>query len=225
MQAYSWLLYLGYKLETHYLFDVSLRDWLWVLLAAPPAIAALRYLSWSVAVPLSLLAASLLIETFWAKRKGFFVFRRAPVSTGDPSHPPLQADEAVACRTCGTFAVGGKHRYLVNEEALLSYVRTREHILIAVVKRTRFLLLARSQRKEEGCWYVFFMPDRVRHVTEGYLACGRRTRPGLALDYQSEDQPDRVATVYVAFDDPHSLARAIADLHVDVPESAFAARP
>ena len=224
MQAYSWLLYLGYKVENHYLFDISLRDWLWVLLAAPPVVAALRYLSWPIAVPLSLLGALLLLETTWAKHKGFFVFRPARVDAGTPGYPPLQVDETVACRACGTFAVGAKHRYLVNEEALLSYVRTREHIVMAVIKRTHFLLLARSERKDVGCWYVFFAPGQVRRVAEGYLACGRRTRPGLALDYRPDDHPDRVETVYLAFDDLPSLARTIADLRMDVAESAFVAR-
>jgi len=223
MKAYAWLLYLGYKLENHYLFDISLRNWLWALLVAPPAAAALRYLSWFVAMPLSLLGTSLLLETTWAKRKGFLVFRPASVGHGDPGHPPLLVDEAIPCRACGTFAVGGRHRYLVNEEAMLSYVRTREHILMAVVKRTRFLLLARSQRKEAGCWYVFFAPDRVRQVIEGCMACGGRMCPGLAIIYQPDDQADREETAYVAFDNPDSLTRVIADLRVDAPPSAFIA--
>jgi hypothetical protein len=224
MQAYSWLLYLGYRVQNHYLFDISLRDWLWVMMAAPLAVAALRYLSWWAAVPISLLGALLLLGTVWARRKGFFVFQPAQVDAGNPDRLPLRVDEAIACKACGTFAVGGKHRYLVNEDALLSYVHTREHILMAVVKRTRFLLLARSHHKDVGCWYVFFMPDRVRQITQGYLACGGRTRPGLALGYRPDDQPDREETVYVAFDDPHSMARTIADLRADAAESASVAR-
>ena len=36
------LLYVGYKVQHHYLFRISLRNWLWVLLVAPPGAAFLR---------------------------------------------------------------------------------------------------------------------------------------------------------------------------------------
>ena len=138
-QIVGLLLALGYKLQHHYLMRISLRDWLWVLLVAPPAVALLRRLSWIYAILLSLLAALLLAGIEWTRRRGYIIFEPAQLDLSAETLPSLRIDEQVPCRASGLFAVGDKQRYMVNEAAWISYVRTREHIVMVLLKQTRFL--------------------------------------------------------------------------------------
>ena len=141
--------------------------------------------------------------------------KRVKDRQGDAGAPPLQVDETIAGWTCGRYEVEGKHRYLHNCEAHFSYLHTREHVVMAVVKQTRVLLLAKSLDAEAGYWYVFFKPDQVQEVAEGYLKCGLKQRPGLAIRYRSADGSDQVETVYLAFSDGGTVQRVLADLRMD----------
>ena len=239
MKIYGGLFYLGYKLGNHYLLQISLKNWLWILVVTPALVAVLRRLSpraglrdeaWVYAALLSLLALLMLIGVEWARRKGYAVFESASWGPGtrndvssDRSNPPLKVDEQITGWACGSFGVGGNRKYLVNAQARFSFVRTREHVVVALVKQTRFLLLARSLRKETGWWYVFFRPEHVREVRQGYLSCAFKTRAGVAVSYQPKDQPGQTRTVYLAFADVNTALRVIADLRLDVSPHAFVA--
>ncbi len=227
------LLYLYYKLEFHYVMQVSLKNWLWLVVVLPPVLVFLRYLSWPIAILVSLLGVLSLVGTAWARRRRYLVFEPAQMGEGDPALSPSPAatrpawrpawrpDDQVKCWACGSFAVEGKQRPIVNEVAQVSFVRTREYIVMAHVGRTRFLLLTASSRGEVGWWYVFFTPDLVREVQPGYLSCGLKTRPGLKLGYESKDEPGRVEVVYLAFEDARAVQRMVDNLRRDVAASAF----
>jgi hypothetical protein len=215
------LLYTGYKIQHHYLFRVSLRNWLWALLVVPPGAAFLRRMTWLQAILLSLLAVLLLAGIEWTRRKGYMVFEPARLDLRAAAGPRIEIDEQVPCRASGPFAVGDRHRHMVNERAWISYVRTREHIVMAHLKRTRFLLLARSLTTDVGYWYVFFYPQHVQHVETGYVVCGVRSRPGLAVRYLSQEKREQERTVYLAFDDTDSLWRVLDDLRRDATSDAF----
>jgi hypothetical protein len=152
----------------------------------------------------------------WARQKGYLFFESSPLGQDTEIQSPIQVDEQIAGWASGYFAVGGKRRYLVNETAGFSYVRSREHVVMAYVRQTRFLLLAKSAQGDVGMWYVFFAPSRVRRIERGYIQCGIRTRPGLALTYQPEEQPDQEATIYLTFADVDTVQRVIADLCIDI---------
>jgi hypothetical protein len=227
------LLYLYYKLEVHYVMQISLKNWLWLLVALPPVLAFLRYLSWPIAVFLSLVGLLSLAGAAWAKRSRYLVFEPAQISDGDPTLPSspataraamraaMRVDEPVRCWAYGSFAVEGKQRAIVNELAQVSFVRTREHIVMAYVRRTRFLLMAGSAKGEVGWWYAFFMPDLVREVQPGYVSCGFRTRPGLKLGYESKGELGQVKEVYLVFEDPGAMLRMVDNLRRDVAAEAF----
>jgi hypothetical protein len=214
-------LYVCYKLETHYFFQVSLKSWLWGVIVAPPVLALLRRLSWPAAILVSVAGAALLAGTEWARRRHYTIFSPTPddetAADANPSPAPIQVDEQVRCRACGLFAVGGKQRYVVNEDAQFSFVRTREHIVMACIRRTRFLLLAASLRKDVGWWYVFVTPERLQHVQHGTLSCGLRTHPALEVRYRPEQEPDRVEALYLAFEDVETRRRVRDDLRRDAP--------
>jgi hypothetical protein len=216
------LLYTGYKMQTHYLFRISLRNWLWALLVVPPALAALRRMAWLQAILPSLLAALLLAGIEWTRYKGYMIFEPAQLDlSAVPRQPPVKVDEQVPCRASGPFAVGDKRRHIVNERAWISYVRTREHIAMVHLERTRFLLLARSLATDVGYWYVFFTPQHVQHVETGHVLCGIRSRPGLAIRYLSQEKRGQEKTVYLTFDDTDTLRWVLDDLRTDVAVEAF----
>lgn len=221
-------LYLAYKLETHYWLGVSLKNWLWLALVAPPALAFLGYLVWPVAVLVSVAAVLLLAGSEWARRRHYVVFASDARSTdreaiatpgGSPPLAPLRVDEQIRCRAFGRFAVEDKQRHVVNADAQLSFVRTREHIVMAYVRRTRFLLLATSLKKDTGWWYVFMTPERLLEVRPGTLLCGFETHVALVVRSQAEE--NRVQELYLAFEDVETRQRVVDDLCRDAPARAF----
>ena len=216
------LLALGYKAQTHFLFHISLRNWLWGLTLVPPALSWLHRLSWLYAVPLSLLGALLLAEIEVARRAGFLIFEPAPVSKISVPVAPIQVDEQVSCRVSGRFGVANKQRAMVDEQGQISAVRTREHVVSVRIEQTRFLLLARSLHEETGWWYVFFMPAQVQHIETGYVRCRLRSRHGLAIQYQPTEEAGPPETIYLSFDSIHDLHRVLENLRVDVPAEVFA---
>jgi hypothetical protein len=214
-------LHLCYKLEYHHFMQISLKNWLWLAIVAPPTLAVFRRLSWVTASLVSLLGILLLAGSEWAKRRHYLIFEPAPLGEADPPRQAIQVDEQIPARAAGSFAVGGRQRHVVNEVALYSFVRTREHIVMAYVRQTRFLLLTRSPKNEVGWWYVFLTPNRVQKVQPGYVSYGLKTRPGLAIRYEPEGNPGQVEDVYLAFDDVHTAQRVMADLRRDAPAQAF----
>jgi hypothetical protein len=232
--------YLCYKLETHYILHVSLKHWLWVAAVGAPVLALLGQLSWRTAVPVSVVSALLLAGIAWARRRQYVVFsqgapeaassqargQRAPwvrgsgqdrqvVKRTSTALEPIQVDEQVRCRAFGLFAVNDKERYVINEDAQYSFVRTREHIVMAWVRRTRFLLLATSLKQAVGWWYVFLTPDRLQELRLGTLSCGLRSQAALSVRYRPEHAPDQVQELYLAFQDAATQQRVVKDLRLD----------
>ena len=211
-------LYLSYKLETHYWLQISLKNWLWLAILGPPVLAFVRQVSWPAAALVSAIGVVLLAGTGWAKRKKYVLFDPAEPTTRDAAQrpAPAQVDEQIRCRAFGLFAVQGKERYVINTDAQISFVRTREHIVMAYVRRTRFLLLATSLKKAGGWWYVFVTPDRLQEVRLGTLSCGFRTEAALNVRYRSEQEPERVQELYLAFEDAETRQRVLDDLRRDL---------
>ena len=217
----GWLIQLCYKLENHAILQVSLKNWMWAGVIAPLIAAAMRRLSWWAAVPISLASLLLWAGIALARKRGHLLFEPAFLGPRDADRPPLRADERVAGWASGPFAVEGKRKYLINEAAHISFVPTREHIVMAQVRRTRFLLLCRSRPEEAGWWYAFLKPQHVQRVETGYILRGVRMRPGMALTYWPEEERNRTETIYLAFADVPTALHVLADLCVDVPAQSF----
>lgn len=214
------LLYLAYKMQNHFFFRISMRNWLWALVVIPPAMALVRRMNWGLAIMLAVLGALLLVAVEWARRQGYQVFVAGDVALPTGVHPPIEVDTVVRCRVGGLFAVGKGKRSMVNEEAVFTYVRSREHILMARLRQTRFLLLSRSQAAESGWWYVFFRPEHVTSVQVGHVLWGFRAHPALAIRYRCAERKNQEETVYLT-QDPETLGRIWEDLRRDIPVDAF----
>jgi hypothetical protein len=131
----------------------------------------------------------------------------------------LEVDQRLRCWVSGFLGVEGKGRALAGERAAISYVRTREHIVMAQVRRTRFLLLAPVPKADVGYWYAFFHPRTLQSVRPGTLYCGFSVRPGLALDYRDEE--NRRVQLYLGFEGPDARQRVLDNLRRDVTQGAF----
>ncbi|MBN1937745.1 MAG: hypothetical protein JW934_24010 [Anaerolineae bacterium] len=212
---------LSYRLENHYLGQISLRNWLWAWVIVPPVLAVFKQLAWWYAVPLSAIGIALWTGTQVAQRKGYLHFAPGPVDLESSLQQSIAVDEKVAVRVCGNFAVGNCKRLMLNEPAFYTFVKTREHILMAHLKRTRFLLLARSRQIEAGWWYVFFKPEQIVSVQTGYIASGFRSYPGLALTFRPAENAS-TATVYVVCEERDAFKRILDDLWHIAPPQAFA---
>lgn len=210
---------LAYRLRRHLFLSWSLARWFGVLLVAGGAWALWRWWpSYWPGVVLGLLCVAYVVWHVWAQRSRYVYFEplpgRAPLREGAPL-TPLRKEELVPARASGWFTVEGLDGYFVDLEADFETVGTREHIILARLYRSRFLLLGRWPSYQVGWWYMFFMPDMIRRVRLGHLHIGGE--PGLALQIVYAPDEETRHTIYLAFEDPGTLRRVWADLMLDAP--------
>ena len=219
-RAAALFMYLSYKIETHYWLQISLKNWLWLAIVGPPVLAWVRRVSWAAAISVSAAGLLLLAGTVWARRRQYVIFEPDEPAAHDAGQhlAPLQVDEQVRCWAFGCFAVQGKTRYVINGDAQMSFVRTREHIVMAYIRRTRFLLLATALKKQVGWWYAFVRPDRLEKVQTGALAYGLKVEPALNVRYRPEQEPAHVQELYLVFEDAEARQRVLDDLCRDLVE-------
>lgn len=154
----------------------------------------------------------LVLVTLLAQRQGFIVFRRRELSSSSSSSPPeLMPDEKVAVRATGLFEVRDERRYLVEVTADFATMETREHIVMARMLDSRFLVGA--PKDDAGWWYIFFKPPMIRGIEVGEVHFGLRTRPAIKLGHRTSE--GKVKPVYLSFGEPLQLQRVLEDLRRD----------
>jgi|Deesub1362A_J573_1020465.scaffolds.fasta_scaffold07418_5 hypothetical protein len=152
-----------------------------------------------------LLASALLIS----KRRGYIIFRSEEGLSQEV--PRLKPDEKLAIRATGQFEVEGRSCYFVEARTDFATMETREHILMARIPYSRFLL-ASFPKEKVGWWYIFFKPDMIREIELGRVHFGIRPRPAIRLTY--EDKGER-REVYLSFDDEFQRQMVLEDLLLD----------
>ena len=94
----------------------------------------------------------------WAKRQGYLRFRPLsgdvarepnPIPTGS-ALPSLGIQEMVPARASGWFTVEGENQYYIDLEADFETVGTREHIVLARVHPSRYLLFGQWPKVATG---------------------------------------------------------------------------
>ena len=221
--------HLCYKLAHHRLLGLSLRNWLWALVVLPPFVAWIGRLAWTWGILLPILGAALLAGTESARRKQYVVFAPDGSISGEAGRPEqpgvpgsavqLEVDEPLRCWASGRLGVEDKERSLAGEQASISFVHTREHIVMAQVRHTRFLLFAPVSMAETGYWYAFFHPRDLQEIRRGTLYNGFSVRPALKLGYPSEGSAQSVQ-LYLGFEDEGARQRLLDDLQLDAPPEA-----
>ena len=161
----------------------------------------------------------LVLVSLLAKRQGFIIFRQGGRALSpSPDCPELAPDEKVAIRATGLFEVRGERHYFVEVTADFATMETREHIVMARMLDSRFLVGA--PKGDVGWWYIFFKPLMIREIEVGKVHFGLRARPAIRLRYRTSE--GKVEPVYLSFDDPLQMQRVLEDLRRDAevkPES------
>ncbi len=222
MSLIGLVLQFSYRLQRHIRFSQPLARWLGLLLLVVAGWSLYRWwpFAWQAALLIGLFLGYVLVLV-WAARSGYVQFMPGPdglsglESTSDALEPvrPLRPEELVPVRVSGWFTVEGQDQYFVDVEAGIETVETREHIVMACIKSSRFLLLGRWPKRDTGWWYIFFRPSTIQEIHPGHLTFGARSRQALRIDYAPD--ADTRQTIYLAFDDPVALRRVWDDLVLD----------
>jgi hypothetical protein len=218
---------LAYRLHHHFWLAWPISRWLglaFVVLASVaarvwwpnPGPAAAILLAWLAYLGLMALAA----------RSRYLHFRALPGAAArlqeEGTAPPLGKLEMVPARASGWFTVEGQGQHYVDLDADFETTGSREHIVLARVRPSRFLLLGRWPGHELGWWYIFVQPGAIRGLSLGHLHFGLRRSLGLRLDYAFKtDRKERIESVFLTFSDAATLRRVWEDLVRDAPPGAL----
>lgn len=219
------ILRIAYRLRRHFWLAWPLSRWLGLLMAGICvwALFGWRPFPWAALIPGSIYLAYLLTLT-WAGRQRYLRFEplaadatageQNPLQTGS-TPPPLGVQEMAPARASGWFTVEGQNQYYIDLEADFETVGTREHIVLARVHPSRFLLFGQWPNYEMGWWYIFFQPDMIQEMRLGHLHFG--AHPQLALRIVYTPNGDTEEAAYLTFDDDIVLRRVWDDLLRDAP--------
>ncbi len=226
------LLKFAYQLRHHDLGEWALERWGVAAAAATVVVVLLQWClrgmpprpawHWALFLLIALAGLGLILLQRWAGRQMYISF--TPDAQATPPAPrSLAPTDKVLLHATAQFEVEGKIRFFAD---LLAYWRTfasREHAVMAIVHRSRFLGLARVAERHLGMWYVFFTPEMIEAITPGVITFGARRRCGLCVAYRhAPATPDgrikapATRLVYLGFDDETARAQVWADLLADV---------
>lgn len=216
----SWrgiVLQIAYRLRRHFWGGWSMGRWLGVLLllAIAGVLLGSRMANWPLAAAVGALFLAYVTILIWARRRRYICFRPGKLLDNLPPPAGLDMAGAIPIRASGWFTVEGKRQYYVDLDADYQTVPSREHMVLARVYPSRFLLLGRWRQQEIGWWYIFFEPAAVRQIQTGRLHFGARPRPAVQLTYGLDAKA--VETIYLAFDNLMEIEQFWADLTVDTP--------
>jgi hypothetical protein len=204
------VLQFGYRLRRHLVSGWYLSRWLTLLGLVVVVVVTFR--SWPNPWPIALVGGlfiAYVVIMAWASRLGYIRFKPG-LDPDDPFHeiPPVplpRALEQLPVRASGLFSVEGEDQYYVDLDADFQTAATQEHMVLARVYPSRFLLLGRWPKFELGWWYIFFLPDMIQSATLGYLHFGPQVRVALRVVYEPGEKT--LETAYLTADDPAVLSR------------------
>ncbi len=187
------LLNLAYQIRSHRFGAWALDRWAITIAWGVAAVVALQWVArgrpvlplwhWLVLALLVLAGAGLMALHAWAARRDYVVF--VP-ETGQPipESCALAPDDKVAVWATGRFAVEKRAAFFANLQAFWRTFATGEHAIMAIRRRSRFLLLGQVPQEQLGMWYIFIPAETLDDVTPGSLAFGAVSGPALRLHYR-----------------------------------------
>lgn len=209
-RLFGLLLATSYRLSRHAVAGVRMD--VLAVCAGLITSAAVWHLSETAWGP-GLLAFSLagLVLLLVARRLGYLFFRPETdaLSQMRPAVPP---DTELSVRASGWFFVGDQDRYLVEQPCVLTTPKSREHIVMTQLQRSRWLLFGQSRPSDWGWWYQFFKPEAIEQVRPGVLVHGWCPRRALKVVYRLEGKQDERVETLLSFDAEETRDLAWADL-------------
>jgi hypothetical protein len=155
------------------------------------------------------------------RRHGFVYFTPAALPSVRPN--PMLPAAKIPVYVTGWLHVQNRVRHFAGLPGFYRTFATREHALFCLVRPASAPALLTWPDDEEGLWYAFFYPDQIDDVKAGQVAFGRRTLPGLVLDYRPIEVTDgkqghhpKRATMYLAFAGEAERDKVLADLLVEI---------
>ncbi len=224
------LLKLAYQLQHHHLGEWPLDRWGVAAALLSVGVIVLQWWArgrpslpawhWLVLALILLIALGLLYLRRWAGGRMYVQFMADP-SASAPTPQPLAASDKVPVRATAHFEVEGKAHFFADLMAYWRTFNTREHAIMAIVHRSRFLLGTVPERLL-GMWYVFFKPEMIDEIVPGAVAFGMAQQPALRVTYRpatvahsrTQSRP-RAQVVYLSFADEAARAQVWADLLAD----------
>lgn len=220
-----------YLLRSHRLGQWGLDRWAVTLAWGMAAALVLGWLlrgrpvlapwHWGVLALLLLVGGGLLGLRIWGERHGYAVFVPEP-RLASPGPRALAPADKVPVWATGRFEVEGRSSFLAGLQAYWRTFASREHAVMAIRHRSRFLLAGKSPEEQIGMWYIFIPADHVERIVPGRIAFGGARGPGLRVDYRlpADARPPRRllwpaptrGTVYLRFTDEAARALVWADL-------------
>jgi hypothetical protein len=213
MRLLGLLLNLSYRLSQHRIMGVRM-DLLGMGAGLVAAVICFRLRQWGwAALLLALILGSGTLFVV-AQRSGYVLFRPDPRAKPERPLRPPPPDSELPVRATGHFAIRDQIRYLAEHRAVLTTPRSREHILMACLQRSRFLLVGQSHASNWGWWYQFIRPEALTGVELGVIVHGWQPRRALRVSYRSTDSKgnQRLAETILSFEDEQGRAVAWADL-------------
>lgn len=204
MSSLGTLLWLGYRLNRHRVGSVPLSGL--ALMAGALAWGGVwkGWLSSVQAAIISLVCWTLAGIGLWARWQGYLRFRAEDTPLPLDVSAPLP-DERVPVRASGRFQVMHKRCDFIGAPAAFSTMDSGEHVIMAHIPGSRFLLLGQWPSGEVGWWYIFLSPQTLRSTTPGQLLFGPRPQPALEIRYRSDRGEEQ--RVHLAFINQEQRAR------------------
>lgn len=185
MKILGLLLKIAYLFRRHFLFAVRMD----LLLLGSLLIGMLFDFragqhTWGTILLIASLAWLMLM--LFAHRTGYLVFHANPRSLYAAPPAPLKPDAVFDIKACGPFSIRDQVILLINHPIQYTTPRSREHILMTELKRSRLLLIGQTRDHEWGWWYQFIKPQTIIDVQAGQIIHGWRPQLGLQIRYTGE---------------------------------------
>ncbi len=203
-----------YYLHRHYLFGWTLIRWAVLLLIATPMLALVGILPGGqlVFAALGLVTMALLLLIWQVRQRGYLRFK--PDEWPNVEHisaQPLPFPYKIPIRVSGTFAVGSKERYFVEETAFFQSFETRERVIMVNIPFTRLGWVFPSHASEVGWWYTFFTSGQINTIHTGWLYFGPHPRPAIRITLHPNNSTSP-QYLYLTVDKPEHQQQILADL-------------
>ena len=215
MRFLGFFLAIVYRFNRHYWLGLPLSVWVELGLVGGALFSMKRA---HPAVPYLLLALAVAYALLYliGLRARYALFRPTSGKPGPPPDVP-QPDTEIAVWLTGRLAVHEQTRTLAHQPATLTTPRSREHILMTELKRSRLLLLASSRPEEWGWWYQFIKPEAIVDLEWGQLHHGWRPQPAIRITHRVERKEDKyeLEKTILAFENHKTRLRAWSDLSLD----------
>jgi hypothetical protein len=213
MRLLGLLLNLSYHLGRHRVMGVRM-DLLGLGTCLVAAVICFQLKQWVWAIVLLALVLGGSATLLLAQRKRYVLFRPDLESRLERPPNPPPPDSELPVRATGTFAIRDQVCYLVEHRAILTTPRSREHVLMAHLRRSRFLMIGQSHSGNWGWWYQFIRPEALIGVELGVIVHGWQPRTALKVSYQAADNKgnERIADTILSFENEGARALAWADL-------------